>query len=60
MSILEKLFEGIVIESKGVHRVDVKIIIQIDPAIFDIEFASFIRRRGPFTPFCMVTAVTNQ
>lgn len=60
MSILEKLLEGIVIERKGVHRVDVKIIIQVDPAIFDVKFASFVRRRRPFTSFCMITAVTNQ
>ena len=43
MQVLEKLFESVVVEGKRVHRIDIELVVEIDPTVFQVIVAAALR-----------------
>jgi hypothetical protein len=60
VQVLEKLLESVVVEGKRVHRIDIELVIEIDPTVFQVFVAAAFRGWLPFTAFVVVAAFTDQ
>jgi succinate-acetate transporter protein len=59
VQVLEKLPESVVVEGKRVHRIDIELVVEIDPTVFQVIVAAAIRGWFLFTAFMVVAAFTD-
>jgi hypothetical protein len=60
VQVLKKLLNGVVVEGKRVHRIDIEFVVEIDPTVFQVIIAAALRGWLLFTPFMVVAAFTDQ
>jgi hypothetical protein len=58
--VLKKLLEGVVVEGKRVHRIDIELVVEIDPTVFQVVVAAAFKVWPLFTPFMVVAVFTDQ